>query len=462
MLRLRDIFLRKLALIFLVLFVVLGASLYVWIKDIYIEETKKDLLHNIDILTVNIQNMKDIDSYVHAVKAKTGIRVTIIDPLGRVIAESNRDKVTMDNHRFREEIIAAKEDAYGYAIRHSDTLNKELLYVAKSTTVAKQPCFIRMARDIDEIIGAFTTVSIKTALLFLLFALFAYRMILGIGSDIQHETEKILYFLDEMGSKEKDRQIDSRYSVEFKKITMLLTETSRKLAKRRKQKNKYTARLKLANRQKDEIISAISHEFKNPIAVISGYSQTLIEDKEIKPAITDKFLEKIHSNAHKLSELIDRLRLSIRLDEKREHLKPAPCDFSQHITNTIETLRISYPDREIRYHTDSIPPLECDPALMEIAISNLIENALKYSKEAPVTVTLSSEGVKVTDEGIGIAKEEITKITKKFYRVSGNSWNNSMGIGLSLVSTIVAMHGFTLHIDSQVGKGSTFAIIFSS
>jgi len=461
LLKLRDIFLRKLALIFLVLFLILGSSLYFWIKDIYIEEAKKDLLHNIDIFIVSKTNLRDIDLYVYTIKKKTGIRVTIIDKDGIVVAESNRDKSTMDNHRFRKEIISAQHTPYGYTIRHSNTLNKELLYVAKQTKIKNNIYFIRMARDVDEMIGAFTTVALKTAFLFGLFALFAYSMILGIGSSIQKETEKILHFLNEMGSREKNRTITSHYSIEFKKITKLLTNTSNKLARKRKQKRKYTARLKLANRQKDEIISAISHEFKNPIAVISGYSQTLIEDKEISSSVSEKFLEKIHNNAHKLSYMIDRLRLSIRLDEKKQTLQLSPCDITQIIQHISETLQISHPGREIHIITIKACLVEADPTLMEIAIGNLIENALKYSHETPVEITITPQSISIRDEGIGIPAKEIEKITQKFYRVSENSWNNSMGIGLSLVSNIVAMHGFTLDIDSQVGKGSTFTIIFS-
>jgi signal transduction histidine kinase len=355
--------------------------------------------------------------------------------------------------------MAAKEHPYGYSIRHSSTLNKELLYVAKQTNIENKSYVIRMARGIDEIIAAFTAVSLKTALLFGLFALFAYRMILGIGSSIENETRKILNFLDEMGSKEKKRTIYSTYATEFAKITELLTQTSEKLSKRRKQKSKYTARLKLANRQKDDIISAISHEFKNPIAVISGYSQTLIEDKNINPSTTEQFLEKIHTNAYKLSDMIDRLRLSIRLDEHRQPLQRSQCDMLPLIQHVIETLQISYPSREVQLHLSTSCVIEVDITLMEIAISNLIENALKYSEDNPIEIILSSRSIQVIDHGIGIAPKEIEKITRKFYRVTDNRWNNSMGIGLSLVSHIVTMHGFTLSIQSQLGSGPTFEIL---
>ncbi|NKQ40834.1 MAG: sensor histidine kinase [Sulfurovum sp.] len=460
MLSLRDIFLRKIALIFLVLFIVLGASVYFWIKDIYIEEAKKDLLHNIDIISISINNLKNIDEYTKTIKEKSGVRVTIIDSHGVVIAESNKDKSDMDNHKFRDEIIEAGQYPYGYSIRHSATLDKELLYVAKKVDKGAKTYFIRTARDIDEIMQSFIAVSIKTTLLFGLFILFAYWMILGTGSSIQKETQKILNFLDEMGSKEKDREIRSDYSIEFKKITKILTDTSQKLSKRRKQKSKYTAKLKLANRQKDDIISAISHEFKNPIAVISGYTQTLIDDKEINPEVAEKFLSKIHSNAHKLSDMIDRLRLFIRLDENKHSANFINVNIISISKNAVETLMVKYPDREVLLKAVEPTIVRGDATLMEIAIINLIENAIKYSDDAAVEVTIDRHSLKVKDKGIGIPKKEINNITKKFYRIEDNNWDSSMGIGLSLVSDILAMHEFALHISSIEEIGSTFEIKF--
>ena len=103
--------------------------------------------------------------------------------------------------------------------------------------------------------------------------------------------------------------------------------------------------------------------------------------------------------------------------------------------------------------------LEVDEALFGVAVKNLIENALKYSEDE-VDVMLDAHSLQVRDRGIGIAKKDIEKITSKFYRVSQNGWDNSLGIGLSLVSHIVRVHGFKLDIQSQKLEGSTFSIEF--
>jgi len=460
-LRLHDIFLRKLVLVFLVHFIVLGTGLYFWIKDIYIEQSKIDLLHNISILSTQAHNFDQIDNTVFNIKKETNLRVTIISEDGAIIAESDRDKAGMDNHKNRSEIISAKHNEYGSITRYSDTLETELFYVAKKVTIQNKTYYIRMAREIDDIVDSSILIFMKVASLFLLFAAFALWLIIKVSRDIENETENILGFLEDMSQQNRALSIKSSYSVEFNKITKLLTNTSAKLTKRQKQKSKYTAKLKLSNRQKDDIISAISHEFKNPIAIITGYAQTLIDDKDINPAIRDKFLNKIHNNAHKLSHMIDRLRLSIRLEENGQTYALSTCNIESITRDICDDLELAYPNRDIIISSDKDSNIQADETMIGIAITNLIENAIKYSEDE-VRIHITNKSIRIQDSGIGIAQKELSKITKKFYRVSSNSWNNSLGIGLSLVSSIITAHGFTLGIESEQNEGSVFEIVFGS
>jgi signal transduction histidine kinase len=85
-----------------------------------------------------------------------------------------------------------------------------------------------------------------------------------------------------------------------------------------------------------------------------------------------------------------------------------------------------------------------------------MENALKYSKDE-VVVKIDAGKVSVTDKGTGISSSDISKVTKKFYRSGTHSWDNSMGLGLSIVKSILALHGTELEIVSEEEKGSTFS-----
>ncbi|MEA2049824.1 MAG: ATP-binding protein [Campylobacterota bacterium] len=458
-LKLHDIFLRKFLLLFLTIFLLLGFLFYFWIKDIYIQQTKVDLLNNIDILSLQVDNINSTDKLAKDIKKAIHLRVTFISDDGKVIGESDKSYVKMDNHLNRVEIIEAKYQEYGSAIRYSNTLKKDLLYVAKRFNLNNYNYYyIRMSRDIQLIKKEFLFLSLKIGFLFFIFMLGAFYISLKISKDVQDETKEILDFLKNLTKQTKSIKIQSSYSVEFNKITKLLTTVSHNLSKKDKQKSKYTAKLKLSNRQKDDIISAISHEFKNPIAVINGYTQSLIEDKDINSTIRDKFLDKISSNSLKLTNMIDRLRLSIKLDENKQLSNLKNCNITKLTKEIIDDLKVTYPNRDIILKGDDIK-IDVDKTMMVIAITNLIENALKYSQDN-VIVVFNSKSIDIIDSGIGISNNDIQKITDKFYRVSSNGWNNSLGIGLSLVKSIMDIHKFKLEIKSIENEGSTFSIKF--
>jgi len=451
--------LKKFIFLSFFVFIVVGSVSYFWIKELYIEQIKKDLIHDVDLITLEMQHSQDFQKIVTSVKKLTSIRVTIVDKDGKVLADSDAKASTMDNHKSRPEIFDATYQKYGISIRESKTLNNELLYVAKKIKINNKEYFIRVATSFDEVYENFIAFSVKISIIFLLFLGAFVYITYKISDDIRYETDKILSFLKGMKNQTSASKINSDFSLEFHKITEHLSKLSAELAKKNKKKSKYTAKLKLANRQKDEILSAVSHEFKNPISVISGYSQTLVEDKDIHPKIRDKFLDKIYKSSMKLSAMIDRLRLFIKLEEDSQPIKYKSTNISTLTKDVIEDLKQSYPSREIEYQIDEDVILEVDEALFVVAVKNLIENALKYSEDE-VHVRLTKDRLSIEDKGIGIDQDEIEKITGKFYRVSSNGWDNSLGIGLSLVFHIVKVHGFKLDIQSEKLQGSVFSIWF--
>ena len=458
MLKLHDIFLRKFLILFVSIFFVIGTVSYFWIKNIYIEQTKIDLLHNIDIFSLQIKDFKNIEKQILEVKNAIGLRVTVINKDGVVIGESDEDKDTMDNHLNRIEVLESKYNKFGSIVRYSKTLEKDLLYVSKKRVLNDEYYYIRMARDLDKINEEYLYLTSKVAVLFILFIIIFFMVAFKTSKKVEYETTMILDFLNNLIKQNKSLKIESNYSIEFKKITKLLTKVSDSLSKKDKQKSKYTAKLKLSNRQKDDIISAISHEFKNPIAVISGYSQTLLDDKNLNVTIRDKFLEKIASNSEKLTNMIDRLRLTIKLEEGKQPHTFTKTNLTNLTKQIIEDLKVTYPSRDIHLESEDIT-MEIDETMMSIAITNLVENALKYSQDT-VTINITKKNFSVHDLGIGINSKDISKITDKFFRVSNNGWNNSMGVGLSLVSNILKLHDFKLEIESVENEGSTFIINF--
>ncbi len=454
-----QIVLQKFLLLFLALFVIVGTIVYYWIYEFYLHSSKEALLQDTELVSFAINKNTNLDELAKKVKRQLHLRLTIINKDGNILAESDKNKHMMENHKYRTEIMQANKEKYGYIIRHSHTLNKDLQYVAKKYTINGRPVYIRLAREVKGIQAQIISLGIKIAIVLLLFFIAIFYITYKINIQIQYETKKIVNFLKALTKKKKNTYIKSDYSQEFAHITNLLTKVAQILVKKEKQKTKYTQKLQKLNEQKDDIISAISHEFKNPIAVVNGYSQTLLDDENINPSIRKKFLTKIYMNGIKLSELIDTLRLSMKLDGGHQTLHTQEVNLYNLIQESVQNLQLHYQNRKVIINGDKELKINIDPTLFSIVITNLIENAFKYSEDE-VVVNINKNSLEVVDTGIGINEKDLQNITNKFYRVQTNQWNNSLGLGLFLVNNIIKLHNFKLIIKSKINKGSNFIIEF--
>ncbi len=450
MLRLDQIYVRNFFAIFLTTFILIGALAYVVLEKMEIGNHRVMLLHLIDAVELSEKKGEALEKMVHRLHQDTGVRITMVDPNGRVYIESNHDPKGMQNHLMRPEIQSALKEGIGSAVRHSATLGKDFLYVAKHIG----DHFVRMAYPLEGIKEKFMTFWLKSIGLFgvasALLLWLAMRTNKKVTNDLRHIESTISKLLD----KEYEVSFYQSSSKEFQAISNQIEKVAKKLQKREKQKRKYTKKLKLLNQKQSDIISAISHEFKNPIAAITGYAQTIREDRDLNPQIREKFLDKILSNAHKISDMIDRLSMAIKLENDTSIPQMKNFGLDKLIVEVVENLQQKYPEREIVTKLEAVQ-VRADRTMFDNLLTNLIENALKYSEDE-VEITLDQERLSVKDHGVGIPKEQIDHITQKFFRVDNLSWDNSIGVGLYISKYVLKLHNIDLKIESEVGKGSHF------
>lgn len=461
MLKIHQLFLRTYFTIFAGIIITFTLLTYFWAKSLYLHQIEKNLIQNIDTVAIFLKDkksMSNIENIVNTLNEELDLRITIINSDGKVIAESDKELSDISNHANRAEILQAKNEDIGKDARLSVTLNKELLYIAKKVKINEQTYYIRMADYTNKINENFMKLSLNIVYFVVLFLVIIFLASYFITKRIKKETDSILSFLIQLSNKKSSFNLSSNYTYEFDKIAKLLNKVALKLSKKQKQKSRQTAKLKLANRQKDEIISAISHEFKNPIAIISGYTETIINDEKMPEAIKIKFLNKIYTNANKMSQIVDKLRLTLKLEEEKQAIVLTPCSIKKIVENCIGDLEDKYKDRKIHILGEDTR-IRVDEILISMAILNLLENALKYSEDE-IVINILKDSVCIVDKGIGIDESEIKNINQKFYRVSNNGWNNSLGLGLFIVQSILSLHYFSLKVKSEIGKGSEFCIEF--
>ena len=277
------------------------------------------------------------------------------------------------------------------------------------------------------------------------------------GKVIEKKLKRVNTYLETLVDPKKQEDDTNFVTREFEDIWLNLRKVLNKARKREEDKSKYNTKLKLKNRQRSDMLSAIAHEFRNPISVIVGYAQTLQEDPNISRSLQERFLEKIYNNGQKIEDLLSRLILWNKFESGEARCYLTSFDIYALAQEISQSLKEKYKNRTIAVKGErSI--VKGDRALIEIVLKNLIENALKYSSDK-VTVKIEGKRIVVIDHGTGISKKDIGKVTKKFYRSGTHDWDNSMGLGLSIVKNILTLHNSTIEIESVEGEGSTFSFL---
>lgn len=221
---------------------------------------------------------------------------------------------------------------------------------------------------------------------------------------------------------------------------------------------------------KNDFISNMTHEFKTPISTISLASEMLNDDTVSKtPEKQKRFVKMIRDENKRLSILVESILQTSILDKGEFKLKRSDIDVHDIINQAIQNtqLIIDQNNGSITKNLDAIKSvINADKVHLTNIVFNLIDNAIKYSKENP-HIIVSTKNVEngieiwVKDNGIGISKENQKKIFDKFFRVpTGNVHNvKGFGLGLSYVLAVVQKHYGTINVESEVGKGSTFKIL---
>lgn len=454
MLKIHQFFVLQFLGLFALVSIIAAVVGYFTLKESVIRDYEVRLHQDIALIAYNLGSVDDLDRYVADAAPLIGKRITIIDKAGTVVAESDADRSEMENHANREEVMEAARQTWGQVVRYSHTLETSFLYVAQRITWRGEPYTLRLAVSLAKILDDFYTLLFRLATVFVLLLGLVFYLAVKMSRKVRYDIDELSAYLEQISEKNYKAVVKPRYFTEFLQISLLLKNLVKKLAKRERQKRKYTARLRLINKQRNDILSAISHEFKNPIASIVGYAETLADDPQIDGKVRERFLQKIMGNAQKISKMLDRLSLSVKLENNDLLPSRTTFDLCELSRECLNNMAKKYPERRLEIHCEPTP-VEADKTMLDLVVTNLLDNAMKYSEEA-VTLEIGANMLWVRDRGIGIPEKELDRISGKFYRVQKNTWDNSMGLGLSIVSYILAMHGTKLRIESREGEGSSF------
>lgn len=412
---------------------------------VFYELLKKEVLSDLRSYTYVLEHagvFDDLTAVQEYTLSDTDVRITLIDPDGAVRYDSQADTDDMDNHENRPEIAQALQDGAGEAIRHSDTIGRDVFYYAVRV---ENGSVLRVGRESSSILSVFA--SIVPWIVGIAVLLIAVGMVLSHYLTLQ--------LLEPIGRMAND--MDHLDSMTVYKEMIPFAEKIRK---------QHEDILKNA-RMRQEFTANVSHELKTPLTSISGYSE-LIENGMAADADVRRFAGEIRKNANRLLMLInDTIRLS-QLDVPEQEITMQDVDLYEIAQTCVDMLQISGEKHDISIRLTGTPcRVYANRELMEELVYNLCDNAIRYNNSGgsvcvSVMRTADQAVLEVADTGIGISKEDQKRIFERFYRVdkSRSKSTGGTGLGLAIVKHIVEQHDAVIEMESAPDAGTRIRIVF--
>jgi two-component system, OmpR family, sensor kinase len=243
-----------------------------------------------------------------------------------------------------------------------------------------------------------------------------------------------------------------------------LTETFRDMAEKIL---KQIEDLQTTDNLRRELVANVSHDLRTPLATLQGYIETLlIKEQQLQTEQRQQYLEIAIRHCHKLNKLVAELFELAKLDARETTVNKETFNLAELVQDIAQKFIFSAKDRHITLETQtdlSNAFVYADISLIERAIENLIENALRYtSANGLIKITLQDKGssilVQVSDNGCGIPESEIPYIFDRFYQLdkSRNNRDNSSGLGLAIVKRIIELHQSVINVTSIPAGNTTF------
>jgi signal transduction histidine kinase len=227
---------------------------------------------------------------------------------------------------------------------------------------------------------------------------------------------------------------------------------------------------KEAEHVKGEFLSMVTHELRTPLHHIKGFATTLLQTDVVWDAATQRdFIGSISRETDRLSDLVEKILDLSRLEARAVPIEREWYQVADLINSALQRRRSLLVDRTVQLELGSnLPALFVDGREIEVVLVNLIENAVRYSKEGtPITIDARHQAgqmlITVKDQGIGIAADHRDRVFERFYRVpAGGRRPPGTGLGLAICKRIVEGHGGRIWVDSEPGLGSCFHVSLPS
>ena len=373
---------------------------------------------------------------------KTSARITWIDRDGSVLFDNDANADLLENHLDRPEVRTAMETGFGESVRNSDTMHMDTFYYALKLDNGTILRVSTQARTLTSVL-----LSAMPAILAIIAVILAICILLGhfLTASILRPIEMMTEHLE-----------DPIGTIEYKELKPLADKI----------RNQHENILAAAKSRQD-FTANVSHELKTPLTAISGYAE-LIENQMVEKEQEEHVARQIRRNADRLLTLINDILALSELDHGELPLQFVPADLQEIAAECCANLEVAAAEKHIDLILEGTSAaLVADRNRLGELITNLVQNAIRYNNENGTVrvMTGNRDGhafLSVSDNGIGIPKDQQDRIFERFYRVdkSRSRESGGTGLGLAIVKHIAELHHAEIELNSTPGQGTTVTVLF--
>jgi signal transduction histidine kinase len=403
-----------------------------------------------------LQDASNYNLFMSLVKSRSNekdlnCRIVVVDKLGFVVADSSGtvlNKTIMNSQVFS---ALSKKDKAEKA--PDQPIMTAAVSVVDKNDKNKILGAVILSANIEDIYTSLDKMKSQVYLLSLVASLFTGLISFITSSFITKPLKALMKFVQRITTGQLDQKVDVVGKDEIAELGNAF--------------NHMAEQLQRVEQSRQEFVSNVSHELKTPLSSIKVLTESLIFEENVPVEMYQEFFQDINSEVDRLNNIISDLLTLVRLDQREIPMNITNVDLTEMTQNILKRLVPLAKKKEIKliYESHKDITAEIDEVKFTLALSNLIENAIKYTPNGgEVKVIVQSDVqdafVTIQDTGIGISKKEQSKIFERFYRTdkTRNRETGGTGLGLAITYKTVVMHNGSIQVESEEGEGSTFIV----
>ncbi|MBO6114094.1 MAG: two-component sensor histidine kinase [Lachnospiraceae bacterium] len=431
-------------------------GIYAFISEkIYYSQYKKDILRNVDKntdiiakLLVSEVDPDSLDSDVELLESVYGGRIIIVDSDYRIIKDSSDRS---GKYIISEKLMEAMHGSDNTYIYEEDDYIRYIRKIKDSE--GNDTGLILLHISYDNINSLNDTVVSKLMIVFLIILVLCIIIAYYISTLSVRDLRYINNQMDIAQNGHLDEPIKEKGFTEFRNLIGNYNETIEKLAD--------------IDSSRQEFVSNVSHELKTPITSMKVLADSLVQNEDADLNMYKEFMNDIVDEIDRESKIITDLLTLVKMDKKSAEMNIEEISINDLLDVILKRVTPIANQRNIEITYESYRDIvaEVDEVKLSLALSNIIENSVKYNIDNGwVKVTLNADHkffyVKVADSGVGIPDDCKSMVFERFYRVdkARSRDTGGTGLGLAITKNVISMHNGTIKLYSESGEGTTFTI----